>query len=202
MFVNHPEYHEFKTTLHKNLKSLINERLEETDLMSPPRLCRQQGCPGEALDEDGKFAGSSYCAGHHEEQFKALTKDPDVHHFLVENGSDYDPFVNMAEKLFPPNSRLLYRGAHNYSESNPKIRKIFAEGIYEKYLSPNATHPVTCLSAACVAEIQGKAKTGDPSCYLTCQVELKVIFMPIFKQNFLGTEAFKEYVATRKWDKS
>jgi len=202
LFVNNPDYHEYKSSLHKNLKSLINERLEETDLMAPPRLCKTQGCGAEALDEDGKFAGSHYCGTHHEEQYKALLKAPDVHHFLVENGADYEPFVTIADKHFPPNSRHLYRGSHNYTEAGPKIRKIFAEGIYEKYLSPNATHPVKCLSAECLAEIQAKVRTGDISCYETSQKELKAIFTPIFKEHFLNTEAYKEYMATRKVEKA
>jgi len=202
MFVNDMAYHEFKTTLHKNLKSLINERLEETDLMSPPRLCKVQGCPGEALDEDGKFSGSHYCGQHHEEQYKTLIKEPSAHHFLVENGFDYEPFVSMAEKLFPPHARLLYRGASNYLDASPKIRKIFAEGIFEKYLSANATHPVTCLSPACLEGIQKNMRTGEFTCFEVCQAELNAIFTPIFKENFLNTEAFKDYVATRKSDKS
>jgi len=202
LFVNDMNYHEFKTTLHKNLKSLINERLEETDLMAPPRLCKSQGCSSEALEEDGKFAGSHYCQQHHEEQYKIFIKDPDVHHFLVENGFDFEPFVNMADKFFPPNARLLYRGSFNYTEAAPNIRKIFAEGIFEKYLGGNATHPVKCLSAACVESIQKSLRTGDPACFEASQAELKAIFTPLYKQHFFGSEEYKEYVATRKCEKS
>jgi hypothetical protein len=201
-FVNDVHYHEFKSTLQKNLKSLINERLEEIDLISPPRLCKSQGCQSEAADEDGKFAGSHYCVTHHDTQYKALMKDPDVHHFLVENGFDYEPFVVMADKHFPPHTRLFYRGAQNYAEASPKIRKIFAEGVWEKYLAPNATHPVKCLSAACLADVQKNLKSGDPGVYQGCQKELKVIFTPIFKMHFLKSEAFQDYVNTRRLEKS
>jgi len=201
MFVNDPEYHEFKATLHKNLKALIKERLEDVDIMPPPRQCKANNCNGEALDEDGKFAGSQYCATHHEEQFKRLLKDPDVHHFLVENGSDYDPFVEIADKYFPPNSRLMYRGCVNYIDAGVKIRKIFAEGIWEKYLAPKCSNPVTCLSAGCVAEIEAKYQTGDPTCFDKARAELLAVFRPVFKERFLNTEAYKDYVGTRRLEK-
>jgi len=202
MFVNNPEYHEYKATLHKNLKALIKERLEDADIMPPPRQCRATSCVFEALDEDGKFAGSQYCAAHHEEQFKRLLKEPDVHHFLVENGSDYDPFVTIADKYFPPNSRLMYRGCVNYLDASPKIRKIFAEGIWEKYLTAKAPNPVTCLSATCVANIEAKYQTGDLGCFDAALTELKAVFTPLFKQHFLNTEAYKDYIATRRLDKN
>lgn len=202
MFVNDPSYHEFKATLHKNLKALIKERLEDVDFMPPPRICRVHTCTSEALDEDGKFAGSQYCAPHHDEQYKALLKDPNVHHFLVENGSDYDAFIAMADKYFPPNSRLMYRGCVNYMEASPKIRKIFAEGIWEKYLSPKAANRVTCLTPACVAAIAEKYQSGDPACFDTARAELKAVFTPLFNEHFLHTEAYKDYVSTRRLDKN
>jgi len=202
MFVNNPDYHEYKATLHKNLKALIKERLEDVDIMPPPRQCKATNCNGEALDEDGKFAGSQYCAPHHEEQYKRLLKDPDVHHFLVENGAEYDPFLEIADKYFPPNSRLMYRGCVNYTDASPKIRKIFAEGIWEKYLCAQAPNSVKCLSAGCVATIEAKYQTGDPGCFDAARVELKAVFTPLFKQHFLNTDAYKEYVATRRLDKN
>jgi len=202
VFVNDPDYHEFKATLHKNLKSLIKERLEDVDIMPPARACRVTSCQAEALDEDGKFAGSQYCAPHHEEQYKALLKEPNVHHFLVENGSDYDPFIAMADKHFPANSRLMYRGCVNYLDASQKIRKIFAEGIWEKYLTPRATNLVTCLSPACVSAIEAKYQTGDPGCFDMARAELKAVFTPLFNQHFLNTEAYKDYISTRRLDKN
>jgi len=201
MFVNDPEYHEYKATLHKNLKALIKERLEDVDIMPPPRQCKASSCVGEALDEDGKFAGSQYCATHHEEQYKRLLKEPDVHHFLVENGSEYEPFLAVADKFFPPNSRLMYRGCVNYMDASVKIRKIFAEGIWEKYLAPKCSNPVTCLSPGCVAEIEAKYQTGDPACFDKARTELKAVFNPVFKEHFLNSEAFKDYVSTRRLEK-
>jgi len=202
VFVNDPNYHEFKATLHKNLKALIKERLEDVDIMPPPRACKVHNCSSEALDEDGKFAGSQYCAPHHDEQYKALLKEPNAHHFLVENGSDYDPFVAMADQYFPPNSRLMYRGCVNYIDANAKIRKIFAEGIWEKYLAPKSANQVSCLSAACVAEIQAKYLSGDPACFDAARAELKAVFTPLFNQHFLNTEAYKDYISTRRLDKN
>jgi len=201
-FVNDPNFHEFKATLHKNLKALIKERLEDVDFMPPPRACKVHTCTSEALDEDGKFAGSQYCAPHHEEQYKALLKEPSVHHFLVENGSDYDPFIVMADQHFPPNSRLMYRGCVNYLEASTKIRKIFAEGIWEKYLSAKSANTVTCLSAGCVAEIQTKYLSGDPNCFDAARAELLAVFKPLFVQHFLNTEAYKDYISTRRLDKN
>jgi len=202
VFVNDPNYHEFKATLHKNLKALIKERLEDVDIMPPPRACKVHNCVSEALDEDGKFAGSQYCATHHDEQYKALLKEPNAHHFLVENGSDYHPFVAMADQYFPPNSRLMYRGCVNYLDANAKIRKIFAEGIWEKYLAPKSANQVSCLSAACVAEIQAKYLSGDPTCFDAARAELKAVFTPLFNQHFLNTEAYKDYISTRRLDKN
>lgn len=202
IFVNDPEYHEFKATLHKNLKALIKERLEDVDIMPPPRACKVHGCAAEALDEDGKFAGSHYCAPHHDAQYKALLKEPNVHHFLVENGFDYDPFIAMADKHFPPNSRLMYRGCVNYLEASAKIRKIFAEGIWEKYLAPKSSNLVTCLTPACVAEIEAKYQSGDPTCFDAARAELKAVFTPIFTAHFLNTEAYKDYISTRRLDKA
>jgi len=202
LFVNDQNFHEFKATLHKNLKALIKERLEDVEFMPPPRACKVHTCTSEALDEDGKFAGSQYCAPHHEEQYKALLKEPNVHHFLVENGSDYDAFVVMADKYFPPNSRLMYRGCVNYLEASAKIRKIFAEGIWEKYLAAKTPNLVTCLSPACVAEIQSKYLTGDPGCFDSARAELKAVFTPLFNQHFLNTEAYKDYISTRRLDKN
>lgn len=203
LFVNNPNYHEFKTTLHRskplasplissylapisfllshcllcvvcyvsmcvcqnhlprNLKLLIVDRLEEACLLPPPRLCKAPECQVEALDEDGKFAGSNYCTVHHEKQYNALLKEPNVHHFLAENGCDYEPFIEMADKFFPPNARLMYRGISNYLTTTQRLRKNFAEGIYEKYLSDNATNKVTCLSPACVAKIQQTYKAAE-----------------------------------------
>jgi len=198
MFVNDPSYHEFKTTLHKNLKALIKERLEDVDFMPPPRQCKAPHCASEALDEDGKFAGSQYCAPHHEEQYKALVKNPNVHHFLVENGADYDPFIVIADQCFPPNSRLMYRGCVNYTETSPKIRKIFADGIWEKYLAQKASNPVTCLSEACIAEIQAKYQSGEPGCFDGARTELLAVFTPIFRERFLNTEPYKDYMGTRR----
>lgn len=199
LFVNNPSYHEFKTTLHRNLKLLIVDRLEEASLLPPPRLCKIPECQQEALDEDGKFAGSHYCATHHEKQYNALLKEPNVHHFLAENGYDYEPFVLMADKHFPPNARMMYRGTHNYQETNARLRKNFAEGIYDKYLSENASNKVTCLSPACVEKIKQTYKAAEVTCYDACNAELNAVFTPIFKQHFLNSEPYKEYLSTRKY---
>jgi len=202
LFVNHPAYHEYKTTLHRNLKLLIVDRLEEASLLPPARLCKAPDCGFEALDEDGKFAGSHYCLAHHEKQYNDLLKQPTVHHFLVENGFDYEPFLAMTDKYFPPNSRMMYRGTFNYQETNNRLRKNFADGLYEKYLSPNAPNKVTCLSPACVAKIQASYKLAEAHCYDEANAELAAVFTPIFKEHFLNSEAFKEYISTRKMEKS
>jgi len=202
VFVNNQAYHEFKTTLHRNLKLLIVDRLEEASLLPPARLCKANECSSEALDEDGKFAGSHYCAQHHEQQYTQLLKTPNCHHFLVENGFDYEPFLAMTEKFFPPNSRMMYRGTFNYQETNNRLRKNFAEGIWEKYLSPNAQNKVTCLSPACVAKIQATYKAAEVHLYDEANKELAAVFTPIFKQHFVNTEPYKEYIITRKLEKA
>jgi hypothetical protein len=202
LFVNNPNYHEFKTTLHRNLKLLIVDRLEEASLLPPPRLCKTHDCQAEALDEDGKFAGSHYCIAHHEKQYNILLKEPNVHHFLAENGFDYEPFVQMAEKHFPPNARMMYRGINNYQETNTRLRKNFAEGIYDKYLSENASNKVTCLSPACVEKVKETYKAAEVSCYDACSAELAAVLTPIFKQHFLNSEPYKEYLGSRKLGQS
>jgi len=201
MLLSDPNYHEFKTTVHKNLKLLLADRLEEASLMPPPRICKAVDCSTEALDEDGKFAGSHYCSVHHERQYAALLKEPNVHHFLAENGHDFEPFIKMADKYFPPNSRLMYRGTQNYLESKPKIRKLFAEGLWEKYLAPDASHRVDCLSPAVVAAVKENYRAAAVTCFDACNVELLAIFTPIFKEHFLNSEAFKEYLLTRKFER-
>jgi hypothetical protein len=201
LLLDNPNYHEFKTTIHKNLKLLMVDKLEEASLMPPPRLCKALDCASEALDEDGKFAGSHYCGPHHERQYSALLKEPNVHHFIAENGFDFDPFVKMADKHFPPNSRMMYRGTQNFLETKPKIRKLFAEGLYEKYLAPNASHKVECLSAACVAAVRDTYQAAAVTCYDGCNAELLAVFTPIFKAHFLGSDAFKEYVSTRRYER-
>jgi len=198
MFVNNPSYHEFKTTLHRNLKLLIVDRLEEASLLPPPRLCKTPECQAEALNEDGKFAGSHYCATHHERQYNALLKEPSVHHFLAENGFDYEPFILMADKYFPPNARMMYRGTHNYQETNSRLRKNFAEGIFDKYLADNAPNKVTCLSPACVEKVKQTYKAAEVTCYDGCKTELAAVLTPIFKQHFVNSEPYKEYLITRK----
>jgi len=202
LFVNNQAYHEFKTTLHRNLKILIVDRLEEASLLPPARLCKATDCSAEALDEDGKFAGSQYCLQHHEQQYHQLLKAPNCHHFLVENGCDYEPFLAMTDKYFPPNSRMMYRGTHNYQETNNRLRKNFAEGLYEKYLSATAPNKVTCLSPACVAKIQATYKSAEVHLYDETNAELAAVFAPIFKEHFLNTEAYKEYISSRKWEKA
>ena len=96
----------------------------------------------------------------------------------------------------------MYRGCVNYLEASQKIRKIFAEGIWEKYLNPKGPNLVTCLSPACVTAIEAKYQTGDPSCFDAARAELKAVFTPLFTQHFLNTEAYKDYISTRRLDKN
>jgi len=61
---------------------------------------------------------------------------------------------------------------------------------------------VTCLSPACIQEIQAKYLTGDPACFDAARAELKAVFKPLFNQHFLNTEAYKDYISTRRLDKN
>lgn len=195
--INDKEYHEFKTTFHKNFTAIMKERLEGEDLLPPPIICKQAQCRAEAAVEEGKFAGSAFCPLHHEEQYKRLLKDPDVNHFLVEAGASSDAF-KAALKEGPANIGAMYVAIDNYHKAKPNIRRIFSEGIYEKYVHPqHASHKVECLSEACVKALTDTYKEGKEDGFDEARKELLTPLKKIFN-DFMKTPGYQAYLAGAK----
>lgn len=193
-------YREYRRTLGKEIRTILLSRLdgEELQLIAPPRSCRTVGCGLEALEEDGEFAGSHYCESHHRIQYDALSHSPYLNHFIMENGFDYKPFLAIAHEFFPPNSSLMMRGICNYKEASPRIMRVFAEGITEKYLSPTSKFPVTCLSPEVMSALPARCLVADVACFDPALSELKAAMTKVFEERFLPSEHFKEYLRTRK----
>mmetsp|Transcript_13089 Transcript_13089/g.25363 ORF Transcript_13089/g.25363 Transcript_13089/m.25363 type:complete len:367 (-) Transcript_13089:116-1216(-) len=180
-------------TFYKYLTAIMTERLELEDLLPPPKICRHPKCTQVAAQEEGKFKGSLYCYQHHHQQYKGLVANPSIHHFLDENGLSCRPIQAKLCASLPPNCASFYAAIHNYQRAPERVRRVFAEGIREKYLDEKQDTYLECLSDKCRQGLE--TKSADEHLFDEAKAELLALLQPLFTSQVLGTQEYAEYIA-------
>jgi hypothetical protein len=174
VFLNDRAYRQHMVGFYRRMKLVLEAKATFTisDLILPSERCRNPDCFEEVAEECNMFAGSSLCGEHHREQYDRLVAKEtcSVQHFIAENGAEYGPIARMVEELLPTNTAGFVKACHvsgtvgiavlnllqNFMNAKPNIRRLFAEGLNNKYLSlEKATHPnevvtegaTTCLQS-------------------------------------------------------
>lgn len=204
--INDVEFSELKGNFTACLFRIVHERLQQEDLLPAPIRCRTMGCCEEALVRSGKFAGSLYCDVCHAMQYKELVSSPSIAHFLVGNGITHRPLNKKIENGLPFNLPMLYKALWNFRQARPGLRRIFAEGVFDKYLSDKATHPVVCverttkdhLKTVLAQKITSEQKWQKVEVFASVETEMFAVTDPFFTKEIVGCPEYKQYLASRK----
>lgn len=207
--INDVAYSELKGSLTAGLFRIVHERLQQEDLLPAPVRCRTARCVEEALVRSGKFAGSLYCEDCHAVQMKDLLTSPNIRHFLVGNGMTHRPFAKRIESGLPPHVPMLYKALWNYRAARPGLRRIFSEGVFEKYFGEKATHRVECVDEKTIEELEealaqpipNEQKFQREDIFAAVEEELFAVTDPFFQKEILGCKEYKQYLASRKLPK-
>jgi len=208
-FLHSSELEEDRIIFTKNLHIAMRQRMEEEDMLPPPKKCAQAQCKKDAEPSDGIFCGSNCCAEHHREQYARLLKNPSIYHFLVENGKTYKPVLDIIEAEMPPQCPGFLRACHNYTTVKDNLRLIFAEELHSKYLGEKAkkSKKIDCVSGEekkIILETVRKSREEKAlppiKLYDTAKEQVLKELEPIFLKTVVPSEAYKRYVKTRNMD--
>lgn len=86
---------------------------------------------------------TAFCCVHHAERYVRLLQQPNVLHFLLGDGRDYYPFVDMAKSCVGRHVRRFYKGTVRYERSAIQNRLAVAQEIWTTFLAKGCKRPMS-----------------------------------------------------------
>lgn len=201
LLLNDDKYSTEREAVEQSVGVLVQPLLDERQQMEA--VCTKIDCYNTNVPAQGKFRGTGLCAMHHTEVRARQLKNPDVIHFITEEGKLYKPFVQMSAKYFPAESGDLVRAISNFQNAAENVRQLFAEALYEKYLDPNS-HQCVKTSEAVLAGIKKRidAHDVDTGVFDPAFNEHKAPMDKFFMEHFKQSKEYQHYMNTIELPKS
>jgi len=129
-----------------------------------------------------------------------MVKHPSVDHFLFGDGESYWPFQMEVKQHVERFIRKLYVTLRRYRiNCTPGVRPVFAAEVWKKYIRAGASHHVdTKFNKSQLEMIETKLGSKDSELFHELESALYSRLDAFYKDEFLGSQAYKEYLAVYK----
>jgi hypothetical protein len=167
----------------------------------PPRACQEPDCKESRIRPAKGFAGSKYCARHHEARFEAVYLDPKLDLFLTAPGSHHTGATLLFSQYILSQPEYAQMGSLWFAIEgikdfeNPKLRKKRARIIFDKYLNKDFPEGmIPGLDQKIIDELERKIDMEHPpkNLFQTVQAQLMTQLKKLFRM-FIASSFFYSY---------